>query len=85
MVGRGDIKAELTLTTPLEAPVLVANAAVEVHLGIDVLAVLAGDAAAQPAALVDVDGGGLGGVVEVGHVGCCRVVTSGGGGVLGCV
>lgn len=56
-----------TRTTPLEAAIVVANAAVEVDLGVDELAVLTGDASAQPAALVDVDGGDLGGVVEVGH------------------
>lgn len=59
----------LTLAAPLEAPVLVTDAAVEVHLGVDVLAILASDAATQPAALVDSDGWAFGGEVEVGHVG----------------
>lgn len=59
--------AVLTLATPLEVSIVIANAAVEVDLGIDVLSVLTLNAAAQPAAIVDVDARDLGGVVEVGH------------------
>lgn len=62
------------MTSPLEVSVVVANAAVEVHFGVDVLAVLTTDAASQPAALVDVDAGNLGGVVEVGHFCSCGVL-----------
>lgn len=60
----------LTLATPLEMSIVVSNAAVEVHLSIDILAVFTSDAAAQPVAFMDLNAGGLGGVVEVGHLEC---------------
>lgn len=46
----------------------VANAAVQVDLGVVELAVLAADAGAEDPALVDVDGLKLAGLVEVRHV-----------------
>lgn len=65
----------LTLSTPLEVSVGVANAAVEVDLGVNVLAILSSDTAAQETALVDVNALTLGSVVEVGHLGWMNVVT----------
>lgn len=48
--------------------ILIANAAVEVDLSVDKLAVFTSDAAAQPTALMDVDGRSFGGEVEVRHL-----------------